>query len=136
MTTVLMPPGSNSSNLIYIKRSPANTVTEDKKFSLPSFFVSNVCHIINKVTELLTVVSINSSTVNLIVESWLSDAVPDSAINIGSNYQIFRLDRQTPGGGVLAYIDGSVPVYRISNLELTGKDVLWLLLNLLKMIMK
>ena len=78
-----------------------------KKCPLPSLLVSNVCHITNKVTELSAVISNNKSTINLIVESWLTDDVPNSFINIGDNYLIFRLDRPTPGGGVLAYIDKS-----------------------------
>ena len=91
--------------------------------------MSNVCHITNKVTELSAVISNNKSTINLIVESWLTDDVPNSFINIGDNYLIFRLDRPTPGGGVLAYIDKSVPVSRLPNLEEAGKEVLWLLLK-------
>ncbi|CAB4034559.1 Hypothetical predicted protein [Paramuricea clavata] len=93
-----------------------------KKCPLPSSLVSNVCHITNKVTELSAVISNNKSTINLIVESWLTDDVPNSFINIGDNYLIFRLDRPTPGGGVLAYIDKSVPVSRLPNLEEAGKE--------------
>ena len=94
---------------------------QERKYPLPSLFVSNVCHITNKVTELSAVISINKPTVNLIVESWLTDDIPNSAINIGGNYSIFRLDRPTPGGGILAYIHMSVPVSRLSNLEEAGK---------------
>ena len=75
------------------------------------------------------VVSVNDPSVVMITESWLSTNIPDSAVMIGNNYNIFRLDRRTPGGGVLAYVNTCIPVERISNLEEEGKEVLWLVLK-------
>ena len=60
----------------------------------------------------------------MITESWLSENIHDSAVEIGNNYNIFR-----PGGGVLAYVNKCIPVERITNLEEEGKEVLWLVLK-------
>ena len=43
--------------------------TNLKKYILPSFLLSNVCHITNKMVELFAVVSTNNPTVTLITES-------------------------------------------------------------------
>ena len=83
----------------------------------------------NKVDELSGVVAINDPTVALITESWLSADIPDSTINIGDKHSSFRLDRPTPGGGVLAYIRSDLPASRLSVLEEEGREVLWLLLR-------
>ena len=68
----------------------------------------------------------------MITESWLSENIHDSAVEIGNNYNIFRLDFANifrPGGGVLAYVNKCIPVERITNLEEEGKEVLWLVLK-------
>ena len=52
--------------------------------------------------ELSAVVAINNSSVILVTESWLSSDIPDSIINIGNTYNSYRLDKPTPGGGILA----------------------------------
>jgi hypothetical protein len=47
-----------------------------------------------------------------------------------NNYEIFRLNcRDTPDGGILAYISSYIRVERITHLEETGKEVLWLVLK-------
>lgn len=114
-------------NCIKIK---LNNYQEELK-TIPSFFLSNVCHITNKIDELAGVLTVNKNpSVAMITESWLSANVPDSAIMIGNNcYDLFRLDRKTPGGGVLAYVNSSIPVDCMSNLEEEGKEVLWLVLK-------
>jgi hypothetical protein len=64
--------------------------------------LTNACHITNKIDELQGVVTNNNPEVVLITESWLSSSIPDSAMSIGNEYIMFRRDRSTPGGGVLA----------------------------------
>ena len=113
------------SNCVAINKSNTNF----KKYILPSSLLSNVCHITNKVDELFAVVSTNNPTVTLIAESWLSKDILDNAINIGGKYNPFRLDRSTPGGGVLPYVDTTIPIDRLFNLEVDGKEVMWLLLK-------
>jgi hypothetical protein len=65
----------------------------------------------------------------MVTETWLSKNISDSAIKIGNNYEIFRLDRDTLGGGILAYISSYIRVERITHLEETGEEVLWLVLK-------
>jgi hypothetical protein len=97
--------------------------------AVPSLFVTNACHIANKVDELSAVVAINNPSVILVTESWLSSDIPDSIINIGNTYNSYRLDRPTPGGGILAYIKSDLPAKRLPELEEEGKEALWLLLK-------
>ena len=75
-----------------------------KPCSTPYLLLSNACHITNKIVELSGAVAVNNPLMVLIDQSWLSDEVPDTTIMIGNRYSIFRLDRKTPGGGLLAYI--------------------------------
>ena len=96
---------------------------------VPSLFVTNACHITNKVDELSVITAINKPSVVVVTESWLSSDTPDTIINIGNSYNSYRLDRPTPGGGVLAYIKSDLPAKRLSELEEEGKEVLWLLLK-------
>jgi hypothetical protein len=65
----------------------------------------------------------------MVTETWLSKNISDSAIKIGNNYEIFRLDRDTLGGGILGYISSYIRVERITHLEETGEEVLWLVLK-------
>ena len=57
----------------------------------------------------------------------LSRDASDTIINIGNFYKSYRLDRPTPGGGVLAYIKTDLPTKRLSELEEERNEVLWLL---------
>ena len=85
---------------------------------IPSLLVTNICHLSNKIDELHGVVDVNGKpSVVMITESWLSSEIPDSAINIGSTYNIYRLDRPTTGGGVAAFIASNLPTTRLSGLE-------------------
>ena len=113
-------------NCIKVKNveSPANLSSV-----CPTFFLSNVCHISNKIDELSGIVSINNPSVIMVTETWLSKNIPVAVIKIGNNYEIFRLDRDTLGGGILAYISSYIRVERLTHLEETGKEVLWLVLK-------
>ncbi len=96
---------------------------------LPSFLLLSACHLSNKTDELSAVVAINNPSVVLITESWLSEAIPDSAVTIGPEFKIFRLDRATAGGGVLTYVHSSILATSLVPAEASDKEVLWLLLN-------
>ena len=97
--------------------------------SIPPFFLSNVCHITNKVDELAAVVSIYDPSVVMITESWLSEDIADDAVQIGNKYNTFRRDRKSPGGGVIAYVNKRLPAKRMAHLEKESKEVIWLLLK-------
>ena len=94
---------------------------------LPSFLVTNACHVTNKVDELQAVVETNNISVVVVTESWLNDSIPSTAINIGQPFNIFRKDRLMPGGGVLVYVHNDLPTKRLVNVEVNDKEVLWLL---------
>ncbi len=65
----------------------------------------------------------------VLANCWLSFDTPDSIIYIGNTYNSYRLDRPTPGGGILAYIKSDLPAKRLPELEEEGKEALWLLLK-------
>lgn len=94
---------------------------------VPKFLITNACHVSNKVDELHGVVEVNNATVAIVSESWLTDSVPSTAISIGQSFNVFRKDRPTPRGGVLAYVHSSIPTIRLENIEASDKEVLWLL---------
>ena len=64
----------------------------------------------------------------MVTESWLNVNVPNAAVCIGSKFNIYRRDRLTAGGGVLAYVNTNIPATHLRNLEEDNKEVLWLLL--------
>ena len=94
---------------------------------VPNFLITNACHVSNKVDELHGVVEMNNATVAIVTESWLTDSVPSTAISIGQSFNVFRQDRLTPGGSVLAYVHSSIPAIRIENIRASDKEVMWLL---------
>ena len=65
----------------------------------------------------------------MITESWLDTNVPDAAIAIGNMFNIYRRDRYTPGGGILVYVNTSIPTTRLTDLEEDSNEVIWLLLK-------
>ena len=72
---------------------------------MPTILLTNVCHILNKVDDLHAIVELNNPSLIMITESWFNINVPDSAVWIGSMFNIYRRDRLTPGGGILAYLN-------------------------------
>ncbi|CAB4037505.1 Hypothetical predicted protein, partial [Paramuricea clavata] len=120
---------SNPCNLVNVPVTTSNLEYHRDYCAVPSLFVTNACHIANKVDELSAVVAINNPSVILVTESWLSSDIPDSIINIGNTYNSYRLDRPTQGGGILAYIKSDQPAKRLPELEEEGKEALWLLLK-------
>ena len=120
---------SNPCNLVNVPVTTSNLENHRDYCAVPSLFVTNAYHIANKVDELSAVVAINNPSVILVTESWLSSDIPDSIINIGNTYNSYRLDRPTPGGGILAYIKSDLPAKRLPELEEERKEALWLLLK-------
>ena len=117
----------NTKNCIFINTSQAPI-----KFSVPSIFITNECHITNKVVQLCGVVAINSPSLVLITESWLDSTIPDSVVAIGDSYSTYRRDRPTPGGSVLDYVNTNIPTTRL-HVWSWGQDgrhlFIWLLLK-------
>lgn len=94
---------------------------------LPTFLITNACHITNKIDELQVVVETNDVNVAIVTETWLNDSIPTSAVSIGQSFQIFRKDRPTHGGGVMAYVHNDLPTKHLVSAEVSDKEVLWLL---------
>jgi hypothetical protein len=83
---------SNPCNLVNVTVINSNLENHRDNCAVPSLFVTNACHIANKVDELSAVVAINNPCVILVTESWLSSDIPNSIINIGNTYNSYQLE--------------------------------------------
>ena len=108
---------------------------------LPSLFLSNCNHVLNKLDELFILSSANSDRLDIIclTETWLDDSIPDTVCFL-AGFNTFRKDRSTGmGGGVMCYVRDDIcarrtepivdakvdnDVYATSDFE-----VLWLILR-------
>ena len=81
-----------------------------------------------KVDELDLITQTNAADIVAVTETWLTDAVPDSALNM-TNFNLFRKDRtsltKSCGGGVAVYIHSSHPARRMYDFERPGIESLW-----------
>ena len=66
---------------------------------------------------------------DLILYVLLNLGISDSIISIGPSYIPYQKDRETLGGGVIAYVKTAIPSSRLSYSEEDYKEVLWLLLK-------
>ena len=73
------------------------------KVGIPSLLLSNVCSISNKLDEAQVLISKLRPDIVLLVETWLNGEIPDQAVSI-PQYNIFRCDRNTAGGGIMCYV--------------------------------
>ena len=64
------------------------------------FWFTNARSIANKISELSNIVAITKPLFFCITETWLSNVIPTTALNL-ENYKIHRRDRESKGGGVL-----------------------------------
>ncbi|KAK3515897.1 hypothetical protein QTP86_020857 [Hemibagrus guttatus] len=84
--------------------------------ALPGIFLSNVRSLCNKMDKLTLQMNKNrdfpTSCVLCFTETWLCDAIPDSALQLGG-FNLYRADRhtelsgKTKGGGICFYINNS-----------------------------
>ena len=110
--------GRNVNNLI--SKSKSNSQT---KPNMPAILLTNACHILNKIDEVHAIASMNNPSLIMVTESWLNVNVPKAAVCIGSKFNIYRRDRLTAGGGVLAYVNTNIPTAHLRNLEEDNKEV-------------
>jgi hypothetical protein len=77
--------------------------------------MTNVVSLLPKVDELDVVALLNSAHVISVTETWLTNAVPDRAVNI-PYFILMRKDRshcsKSIGGGICAYVHHSIPAER------------------------
>ncbi len=86
----------------------------DFRTALPSIHLANLCSLPNKTDELLLLSRTNKDFSNsaalCFTETWLNDAIPDSALHL-PGFQLFRADRdaesmgKSRGGGTCFYIN-------------------------------
>ena len=128
--------GRNVNNLISVSKvnndhDINNNITKSNsqtKPNMPAILPTNACHILNKVDDLHAIANMNNPSLIMVTESWLNVNVPNDAVCIGSKFNIYRRDRLTAGGGVLAYVNINIPTTHLRSLEEDNKEVLWLLL--------
>ena len=120
---------TNLNNLIPINcNSPiANATSYYKKSSLPSLFLSNTRSLVNKIEDLVEVV-INQNDVDIvcITETWLTNNISNSVVDISDN-TLVRKDRSADkrGGGVCTYIKSSIDFTTIDELNDSPFESLW-----------
>ena len=80
--------------------------------------------LVPKMIELQGVVDVNLPGFVSITETWLSPAVPDSAVHL-SNYILFRRDRPTHAGGVCIFVDAEIPCSCLRAFESPEVESIW-----------
>ena len=111
--TSIFPIGCNTRNrhnLISIKRQEPSHRPVAPIRTLPNIMVLNARSIFNKVDELKAHIDNYKSDILFVTETWLTESIPNEAVNI-SGFNIFRKDRTIArGGGVAIYIKDDIPV--------------------------
>jgi len=82
------------------------------------------CH--NKRDELAVVASVHDFDILCVTESWLSSNVDNSCIPLSGSSEPFRFDRNSHGGGVMAYVKSDLFCTRRRDLEQGGVEIMWL----------
>ena len=85
-------------NLTPTRKVPSR---EKEKSSLPSLFLSNTRSLVNKIEDLEVVINQNDVDIVCITETWLTNNISNSVVDI-RDYTLIRNDRSadTRGGGV------------------------------------
>lgn len=83
-----------------------------KVTSIPNILVSNVRSLEPKIDELSCILKLNAVNVACITETWLKPEIPDSMVSI-HDFNLYRKDRSTRGGGIAAYISSSIQCKRL-----------------------
>jgi len=92
------------------------------------------CH--NKLDELAVVASVHDFDILCVTESWLSSNANNSCIPLSGysepswpklpRWWRFRLDRNSHGSGVMAYVKSDLFCTRRRDLEQSGVEIMWL----------
>ena len=72
-------------------------------------FYYNARSLLPKSEELCTIVGTENPDIVCIMETWLSDEIENDELAVGK-YQVYRLDRNRHGGGVLIYVNSCFSV--------------------------
>ena len=100
------------------------------KSSLPSLFLSNTRSLVNKIEDLEVVINQTDADIVCITETWLTNSIYNSVVDI-KDYTLVRKDRRADkrGGGVCAYIKSSIGFITIDELNDSPFECLWLYLR-------
>ena len=63
-------------------------------------------------------------------ESWLDSTIDNDCISLHGCLRPFRLDRNSHGGGVMAYVKSDILCTRKLDLEVAGIEIMWLDISL------
>jgi len=80
------------------------------------------CH--NKLYDLAVVASVHNFDILCVTEGWLSSNVDNSCISLSGYSEPFRLDRNSFGGGVMAYVKSDLFYTRRRDLEKRGVEIM------------
>ena len=91
-----------------------------------NFMHLNIHYLYPKLDELKHLLEIHSKVDVLgLCETFLNDAFCDSELQL-NNYQMFRKDRQTNGGGVIVYVKTNYTCQQRPDLECDTLETIWL----------
>ena len=98
-----------------------------KVISIPNILVSNVRSLEPKIDELSCILKLNAVNVACITETWLKPEIPDSMVSI-QDFNLYRKDRSTRGGGIAAYVSSSIQCKRLIDKELCESitETMWI----------
>ena len=91
----------------------------------------NICSLLRKMDELRLMILELKSGIHILTlsETRLAENIPDAEIEI-AGYRIFRKDRCSKGGGIVAYVRNDLAVVRRTDLETVDVEGLWLEISL------
>ena len=100
------------------------------KADLPSIFLSNTRSLVSKIEDLEIVVNQNNADIVCITETWLTESIPNSVVEL-KNYSLVRMDRKSDkrGGGVCAYIKSNIGFTVLRDLHNSSFEATWLYLR-------
>ena len=86
----------------YLVPVPRQSNEKSKTLTLPTIFLTNVRSVRNKIDELHERIKKVNPGVAVITESWLDACIPNDYLSV-PDFDIFRKDRLSLGGGVLVF---------------------------------
>ena len=94
---------------------------------VPHLMICNLRSLAPKVDELECVMEFNGVDIACITETWLTIEIPDSHVSL-KDFALFRKDRPSHGGGLVAYIRSSIPCVLLPKFELGSaiSETMWL----------
>ncbi|VDP81002.1 unnamed protein product, partial [Schistosoma mattheei] len=91
----------------------------------------NACSLLNKISALRTLAFLPKPSFILITETWCSQAVSDSELNI-QNYRLYRCDRETKRGGCIIYALDTLTTNKVKDSVLNSlPESVWISVNTL-----